>query len=151
MTPMTQPRSITILLADDDPDDRLLARDALAAGHVANTLRTVEDGEELMNYLHRRGEYGIEGAAPRPGLILLDLSMPKKDGLGALAEIKADPALKHIPVVVMTTSREDEDICRSYDLGANSFVTKPIRFETLVDVMKTMGRYWFEVVELPEA
>jgi CheY-like chemotaxis protein len=151
MTSTTQPRSTTILLADDDPDDRLLARDALAAGRVANTLRVVEDGEELMNYLHRRGAYGLEGAAPRPGLILLDLSMPKKDGLGALAEIKADPVLRQIPVVVMTTSSGDEDICRSYDLGANSFVTKPIRFETLVDVMKTIGRYWFEVVELPEA
>jgi CheY-like chemotaxis protein len=104
-----------------------------------------------MDFLHRRGSYSGEGAAPRPGLILLDLSMPKKDGLRALAEIKADPGLRQIPVVVMTTSSQDEDISRSYDLGASSFVTKPIRFELLVEMMRTIGRYWFEVVELPEA
>jgi CheY-like chemotaxis protein len=142
---------MTILLADDDADDRLLARDALAAGRVVNALYTVGDGEELMDFLYRRGSYSGEGAAPRPGLILLDLSMPKKDGLRALAEIKADPSLRQIPVVVMTTSSQDEDISRSYDLGASSFVTKPIRFELLVEMMRTIGRYWFELVELPEA
>ena len=104
-----------------------------------------------MNYLHRRGAYDVEGAAPRPALILLDLSMPKKDGLRALAEIKADRALRQIPIVVMTTSNQDEDIGRSYDLGASSFVTKPITFKALVAVMKTIGEYWFEVVELPES
>jgi two-component system, response regulator len=142
---------MTILLADDDPDDRLLVRDALAAGGVLNHLHTVGDGEELMNYLHRRGAYSVEGAAPRPGLILLDLSMPKKDGLRALEEIKTDPAFRHIPIVVMTTSNQEDDIGRSYDLGASSFVTKPVTFEALVTVMKTIGQYWFEVVELPEA
>jgi two-component system, response regulator len=142
---------MTILLADDDPDDRLLVRDALAAGGVLNHLHTVGDGEELMNYLHRRGAYSVEGAAPRPGLILPDLSMPKKDGLRALEEIKTDPAFRHIPIVVMTTSNQEDDIGRSYDLGASSFVTKPVTFEALVTVMKTIGQYWFEVVELPEA
>jgi CheY-like chemotaxis protein len=151
MTPGAASRPMTILLADDDADDRLLARDALAAGRVVNVLYTVGDGEELMDFLHRRGSYSGEAAAPRPGLILLDLSMPKKDGLRALAEIKADPGLRQIPVVVMTTSSQDEDISRSYDLGASSFVTKPIRFELLVEMMRTIGRYWFEVVELPEA
>jgi CheY-like chemotaxis protein len=141
---------MTILLADDDPDDRLLVRDALVAGGVAGSLRTVGDGEELMNYLHRRGHYSTEGAAPRPGLILLDLSMPKKDGLRAIAEINADPALRQIPIVVMTTSNQDEDVGRSYDLGASSFVTKPVTFGALVGVMKTIGQYWFEIVELPE-
>jgi CheY-like chemotaxis protein len=150
MTPVARNR-MTILLADDDPDDRLLVGDALAAGGVLNDLHTVGDGEELMNYLHRRGAYDVEGAAPRPALILLDLSMPKKDGLRALAEIKADPALRQIPIVVMTTSNQDEDIGRSYDLGASSFVTKPITFKALVAVMKTIGEYWFEVVELPES
>jgi CheY-like chemotaxis protein len=150
MTPVARNR-MTILLADDDPDDRLLVGDALAAGRVLTDLHTVSDGEELMNFLHRRGAYSVEGAAPRPALILLDLSMPKKDGLRALAEIKADPSLRQIPVVVMTTSNQDEDIGRSYDLGASSFVTKPITFQALVAVMKTIGEYWFEVVELPES
>ena len=149
MTPAS-PNRMTILLADDDPDDCLLVRDALVAGGVVGSLHTVGDGEELMNYLHRRGTFSAEGAAPRPGLILLDLSMPKKDGLRAIAEIKADPALRQIPIVVMTTSNQDEDVGRSYDLGASSFVTKPVTFEALVGVMKTIGQYWFEVVELPE-
>jgi CheY-like chemotaxis protein len=144
------PNRMTILLADDDPDDCLLVRDALVAGSVVGSLRTVGDGEELLNYLNRRGTFSAEGAAPRPGLILLDLSMPKKDGLRAIAEIKADPALRQIPIIVMTTSNQDEDVGRSYDLGASSFVTKPVTFEALVGVMKTIGQYWFEVVELPE-
>jgi CheY-like chemotaxis protein len=149
MTPVL-PNRMTILLADDDPDDCLLVRDALVAGGVVGSLRTVGDGEELLNYLNRRGTFSAEGAAPRPGLILLDLSMPKKDGLRAIAEIKADPALRQIPIIVMTTSNQDEDVGRSYDLGASSFVTKPVTFEALVGVMKTIGQYWFEVVELPE-
>jgi two-component system, response regulator len=149
MTPAS-PRRMTILLADDDPDDRLMVRDALVAGGVVGSLRTVGDGEELMNYLNRRGTFSAEGAAPRPGLILFDLSMPKKDGLRAIAEIKADPALRQIPIVVMTTSNQHEDIGRSYDLGASSFVTKPVTFEALVGVMKAISQYWFEVVELPE-
>ncbi len=146
---MPTPKPITILLADDDADDRLLAQEALAESRLANDLRIVEDGEELMDYLHRRGRFQDEAAAPRPGLILLDLNMPRKDGREALREIKADPSLRCIPIVVLTTSKAEEDIYRTYDLGVNSFITKPVTFEGLVQVMKVLGRYWFEIVELP--
>ncbi|MGH8509031.1 MAG: response regulator, partial [Gammaproteobacteria bacterium] len=140
---------ITLLMADDDPDDRLLAKDALAEARVANDLRFVADGEELLDYLHGRGRYNAPDSAPRPGLILLDLNMPKKDGREALQEIKANPELRQIPIVVLTTSKAEEDIYRSYDLGASSFIIKPVTFEGLVEVMKTLGRYWIEIVELP--
>lgn len=143
------PKAVTILLADDDADDRELAREALQQSRLLNTLHMVSDGEELMDYLHRRGRYAAQGAAPRPGLILLDLSMPKMDGREALAAIKKDPTTRQIPVVIMTTSSADEDICRSYDLGASSFITKPVTFPALVEVMNGIGRYWFELVELP--
>jgi len=142
-------RPITILLADDDEDDRKLAQDALVESRLANDLHTVEDGEELMDYLLRRGKYAALADSPRPGLILLDLNMPKKDGREALREIKADPSLRQIPVVVLTTSKAEEDIYRTYDLGANSFITKPVMFESLVRVMRELGTYWFEIVELP--
>lgn len=146
---MPTPKPITILLADDDADDRLLAQEALEESRLANDLRIVEDGEELMDYLYRRGRFQDEAAAPRPGLILLDLNMPRKDGREALREIKADPNLRCIPIVVLTTSKAEEDIYRTYDLGVNSFITKPVTFEGLVQVMKVLGRYWFEIVELP--
>jgi CheY-like chemotaxis protein len=139
---------IVILLADDDADDRMLAQDALAESRLANELRCVEDGEELLEYLQRRDRYA-DREAPRPGLILLDLNMPRKDGREALREIKADPALRQIPVVVLTTSKAEEDVYRSYDLGVNSFITKPVTFDGLVAVMKTLGKYWFEIVNLP--
>ena len=142
-------KSMVILMADDDADDRLLAKDALAECQFASDLHFVENGEELLDYLHRRGKYTQLAESPRPGLILLDLNMPKKDGREALREIKADPALRKIPVVVLTTSKADTDIGRIYELGANSFISKPVSFESLVDVMKTLGRYWFEIVELP--
>ena len=142
-------KPITILMADDDADDRQLTKDAFAESRLANDLRFVEDGEDLLDYLHRRGRYAAEGAAPRPGLILLDLNMPRKDGREALREIKSDPSLRHIPVVVLTTSEAEEDVYRSYDLGVNSFITKPVTFEGLVAVMRTLGQYWFEIVELP--
>jgi CheY-like chemotaxis protein len=143
-------KPITILLADDDADDRMLAREALAESRLANDLRFVEDGEELIEYLMRRGRYADPQSSPRPGLILLDLNMPRKDGREALREIKSDPSLRQIPVVVLTTSKAEEDIYRTYDLGVNSFVTKPVTFEGLVAVMRTLGRYWFEIVELPD-
>jgi CheY-like chemotaxis protein len=143
----TERRSITILLAEDDPDDRMLVQDAVTEGRLVNEVRCVEDGEELMDYLHQRGKHA---GAPRPGLILLDLNMPKKDGREALKEIKADPSLRQIPVVVLTTSKAEEDIFRSYDLGANSFVTKPVTFRSLVELMVSLGHYWLEIVELPE-
>lgn len=134
-------------MADDDADDRMLTKEALEESRVLNDLRFVEDGEELIEYLKRRGKYED---APRPGLILLDLNMPRKDGREALKEIKSDPDLRRIPVVVMTTSKAEEDIYRSYDLGASSFITKPVTFDRLVELMKTMGQYWVEFVELPE-
>jgi len=144
-------RPITILIADDDADDRLMASEALEESRLANDLRFVEDGEELLDYLYRRGRFAGEGAAPRPGLILLDLNMPRMDGREALREIKSDPGLRSIPVVVLTTSKAEEDIYRTYDLGVNSFITKPVQFESLVEVMKALGKYWFEIVELPDA
>jgi len=142
-------KSIVILMADDDADDRLLAKDALAECRLANELHFVENGEELLDYLHRRGKFVNLANSPRPGLILLDLNMPKKDGREALKEIKDDPRLRTIPVVVLTTSSADTDISRIYELGANSFITKPVSFDSLVEVMKILGRYWFEIVELP--
>ena len=142
-------RPIVILLADDDADDRHLAREALAESRLINELHEVTDGEQLLDYLVRRGEYADPRSSPRPGLILLDLSMPRKDGREALAEIKSDPQLRQIPVIVMTTSSAEEDVCRSYDLGASSYVTKPVTFTGLVEVMRGIARYWFEIVELP--
>jgi CheY-like chemotaxis protein len=142
-------RPIVILLADDDEEDRMLAADALEESRVVNDLRFVEDGDELLDYLYRRGRYSEPDAAPTPGLILLDLNMPRKDGREALREIKADPDLRRIPIIVLTTSKAEEDIYRTYDLGANSFITKPVSFEGLVAVMRDIGRYWIEIVELP--
>ena len=143
--------TVTILMADDDEDDCMLAREALAESRLANDLHFVQDGEELMDYLYRRGKYAQESNSPRPGLILLDLNMPRKDGREALRAIKVDPNLRQIPVVVLTTSKAEEDIYLSYELGANSFITKPVTFASLVEVMKTIGKYWFEIVELPLA
>jgi CheY-like chemotaxis protein len=150
---MTNPdgRPIVILLADDDAEDRMLAANALEESRVVNDLRFVEDGEELLDYLYHRGQYAADGVSPTPGLILLDLNMPRKDGREALREIKADPDLRRIPVVVLTTSKAEEDIYRTYDLGANSFITKPVSFDGLVSVMRDIGRYWIEIVELPPA
>ncbi|AKG24460.1 chemotaxis protein CheY [Calothrix sp. 336/3] len=136
-------------MADDDDDDCMLAREALTESHLPNHLHIVKDGEELMDYLYQRGRYTDANISPRPGLILLDLNMPKKDGREALREIKAHPQLRKIPVIVLTTSKAEEDILRTYDLGANSFIIKPVTFAALVEVIKTIGKYWFEIVELP--
>ena len=146
---MTPAETMTILMADDDHDDCLLVSKAFKACRLCNDLRFVGDGEELMDYLYQRGKYKDPGQAPRPGLILLDLNMPRKDGREALKEIKADPDLKEIPVVVLTTSKDEEDVLKSYGLGANSYITKPVTFEGLVEVVKSLGKYWFEIVELP--
>jgi CheY-like chemotaxis protein len=140
---------ITILVADDDLEDCLLIKDAMAESRLANDLRFVHDGEELLDYLNRRGRYAEPGSAPAPGLVLLDLNMPRMDGREALREIKGDPALHKIPVVILTTSKAEEDICRSYDLGVNSYIAKPVTFTGLVEVMRALGRYWFEIVALP--
>ena len=145
---MTKP--ITILCADDDPDDRMLMRDALEESRLANRLCFVQDGVELMAYLRREGRWADPDMSPRPGVILLDLNMPRKDGREALQEIKADPRLRTIPVVVLTTSSAEADILRSYDIGANSYIIKPVTFDGLVEVMRGLGRYWFEIVEQPK-
>jgi CheY-like chemotaxis protein len=146
---MSERASVVILMADDDADDRELTKDALTESRLANELYFVEDGAALLDYLHRRGAYSRPGSAPRPGVILLDLNMPRMDGREALREIKADPELRNIPVVVLTTSKAEEDILQSYDLGANSFITKPVTFDGLVEVVRGLGKYWFDIVELP--
>jgi CheY-like chemotaxis protein len=140
---------LTILLADDDPDDRLMVREAFEENHLLNPLHTVEDGEELMDYLYQRGKFA--GIAVRPNLILLDLNMPRKNGIEALQEIKSDPSLRTIPVIVLTTSKAEEDILRTYDLGVNSFIVKPVTFDSLVELVKELGKYWFQLVELPNS
>jgi two-component system, response regulator len=142
-------KPISILVADDDADDRFMIREALLEGRIANELFEVADGEELLDFLRYSGAHATRDGQPQPGLILLDLNMPKKDGRQALKEIKSDPSLRSIPVVVLTTSRAEEDILRTYDLGVSSFITKPVSFDGLVDIMKTIGKYWFEIVELP--
>jgi two-component system response regulator len=144
-----QGKPVTILMAEDDPDDRLMTREAFEESRLVNDLRFVENGVELMDYLHRRGKYADPATSPRPGLILLDLNMPKKDGREALREIKADPRLKNIRVVVLTTSKAEEDIFRTYNLSAASYITKPVTFAALTEVIRTLGKYWLEIVELP--
>jgi len=175
--------TISILMADDDEDDCLMTKEALEEAKVENNIYFVKDGEDLMDYLYHRGSYSDEEKFPRPGLILLDLNMPRKDGREALGEIKADPmmtgqvcmsvervyveepvaeaftqklgeikadpTLRQIPIVVLTTSKAEEDVYRTYDLGVNSFITKPVLFEGLVEVMKTLSHYWFSIVKLP--
>jgi CheY-like chemotaxis protein len=148
---MQRPKPISILVADDDPDDREMTRDAFDANLLRNPVAFVDDGEALLDYLNRTGPFADSEAAPLPGLILLDLNMPRKGGRETLAALKADPRLKHIPVVVLTTSKAEEDIARSYDLGASSFITKPVTFDSLVQVVGAFGKYWLEIVELPPA
>jgi CheY-like chemotaxis protein len=148
MEPDAKP--IIILLADDDAEDREMTRKAFDRNRLANEFYTVADGEELLDFLHHRGAYAPPALSPTPGLILLDLNMPRMDGREALAAIKADPALRRIPVVVMTTSQAEQDITRSYDLGTNSFISKPITLGGLVDVARVLGHYWFQIVSLPE-
>jgi CheY-like chemotaxis protein len=140
---------ITILMADDDADDRRLTQEALEEGRLINEVKFVDNGEELMDYLRHQGKFAPPAEAPRPGLILLDLNMPRKDGRAVLQEIKSDPDLRQIPVVVLTTSKADEDVYKSYDLGVNSYIVKPVTFEALVDILQTLEKYWFEIVELP--
>ncbi len=147
---MTPKNSIPILVADDDLDDQLMIKEAMQESRLLNELYFVKDGEDLLKYLERRDLYSDEKKYPMPGLILLDLNMPRKDGREALREIKSNPELRQIPVVILTTSKAEEDIFRSYNLGVNSFVTKPVQFSSLVEVMRALGQYWFEVVRLPK-
>jgi CheY-like chemotaxis protein len=143
-------QEIVILLADDDAEDREMTAKALQKNRLANDFYTVADGVELMDFLHHRGRYAPPALSPTPGLILLDLNMPKKDGREALAEIKADSTLRRIPVVVITTSKAEEDVIRAYDLGSSSFISKPITLPGLVEAMSVLGKYWFQIVTLPE-
>lgn len=149
--PLSKVKPITILMADDDEDDRLLTQDALAESRVINDLHFVEDGVELLEYLERKGKFETKDSSPRPGLILLDLNMPRMDGREALEAIKANPNLKGIPVVILTTSKQEEDMVKGYNLGAASYITKPVTFDGLVDLMKALGKYWVEFVELPSS
>lgn len=140
---------ISILVADDDPDDRLLIKDALDEVRLANVVDFVEDGEQLIDYLYARNGFEDREGKPLPGLVLLDLNMPRKDGREALQEIKADPKLRRMPVVILTTSKAEEDIFRTYDLGVNSFVVKPVSFEELMKTMSMVSEYWLQIVQLP--
>ncbi len=142
-------KTLIILMADDDEDDRLLTHEALMESRVLNELHFAEDGVQLMGYLRGEGVYADREKYPLPGLILLDLNMPKMDGREALAEMKKDPVLKRIPVVILTTSKAEEDMLKGYDLGAASYITKPVTFDVLVELMRTLGKYWVEFVELP--
>ncbi len=146
----THKKPITILMADDDADDRMLTGDAFTENRLLNDLRFVEDGEELMDYLYHRGKYADPSDAPRPGLILLDLNMPRKDGREALAEIKADESLRQIPVIVLTTSKAEEDIYKTYNLGVSAFIVKPVTFESMVAAVGILAKYWFGIVQLPD-
>ena len=141
--------AMTILYAEDDPDDRVLTADALRESRLPNPLAIVEDGAELLAYLRREGRWTDPASSPRPGVILMDLNMPIMDGREALAAVKADRRFATIPVVILTTSRAEADVVRSYEIGANSYITKPVTFDGLVQVMAELGRYWFETVQLP--
>ena len=143
-------KQLTILIADDDEDDRLMTKEALEEGGSMLDIQFVEDGAELLDYLLSKNKYANNTNNPKPDLILLDLNMPKMDGREALAKIKGNPDLKCIPVVVMTTSKANEDIQQTYDLGVNSFIKKPVSFNVLVDILKNVTQYWFGTVELPK-
>jgi two-component system response regulator len=142
-------KPVIFLMAEDDPDDRLLIKEAFEESLVSNSIYFVEDGVELLDYLRWQDKYANPIEAPTPDLILLDLNMPRKDGREALAEIKSDPRLRYIPIVVLTTSKAEEDIMRSYDIGAASYITKPVTFDGLVEAIKGLGQYWVQIVRLP--
>jgi CheY-like chemotaxis protein len=142
-------KPVVILMADDDADDREMTREAFQESRLANDLRFVADGEELLDYLYRRGKYTNPVDSPFPSILLLDLNMPKKDGREALRELKADPRFRSIRVIVLTTSKAEEDILRTYDLSAASYISKPVTYTSLVDVVATLGKYWLQIVELP--
>ncbi|MGF1477111.1 MAG: response regulator [Geminicoccaceae bacterium] len=146
---MNTPMPIKILVADDDPDDRMMIEDAFAENRVANEIDFVEDGEQLIAFLRREGDYADLQGQPFPGIILLDLNMPRMDGREALRELKSDPELCRIPVIVLTTSQAEEDIVRTYGLGVSSFITKPVSFEGLVEAVSVICQYWIQIVALP--
>ena len=142
-------KPVVFLMADDDADDRLLIKEAFQESLISNSIYFVEDGVQLMDYLRKQGQYASPAEAPTPDLILLDLNMPRKDGREALAEIKSDARLRYIPIVVLTTSKAEEGIMRSYDIGAASYITKPVTFDGLVESIRGLGQYWVQIVRLP--
>ncbi len=145
----TSSQPIRIVVADDDADDRMMIKDAFEESKLGNPVDFVEDGVELMEYLNRQGKWTHLANQPFPGFILLDLNMPRKDGRTVLKEIKESTELHRIPIVILTTSKAEEDIIRTYNLGVNSFICKPVSFDKLVDIVKTVGHYWIEIVALP--
>ena len=140
---------VRIVVADDDADDRMMIKDAFEASKLANEIDFAEDGVQLLEYLRREGKWSKLAGEPYPGFILLDLNMPRKDGRTVLKEIRNDPVLHRIPVIILTTSKAEEDIIKTYNLGVNSFICKPVSFEKLVEIVKTVGHYWIEIVQLP--
>ncbi len=148
MTNTTSQGKISIIMADDDADDRLLTQSAFEENQISNPMHFVENGQELMDFLQRKGKYNALNH-PLPSLILLDLNMPKMDGREALREIKADPDLRKIPVLILTTSKSEKDIVESYSLGASCFISKPANFEQLLEVVKNIGRFWLETASIP--
>ena len=143
-------KPVTILVADDDPDDRKLTQEAFTESKLANDLRFVEDGVEVFDYLNRRGKFADPASSPWPSLMLLDLNMPRMDGREVLVELKKNPRYSAIRVIVMTTSKSEADINKAYLLNAASYITKPVTFDSLVNVVTTLGKYWLEIVELPD-
>ena len=146
---MSETLQFPILVADDDADDRMLIEEAFDESETGNRIEFVKDGEELLEFLRREGDYTSRTEESDPGIILLDLNMPRKDGRVALKEIKEDPRLRQIPVIILTTSKADEDIIRTYQLGVSSFITKPKSFEELLNLVKVLNDYWVETVKLP--
>ena len=144
-----QARLATILLAEDNPAEQNLTRRALSKGLMQCDLRIVSDGEEAMAYLLRQGKYEDPKASPRPDLFLLDLNMPRLDGRQVLERTKSDPGINTIPVVVLTTSTHEQDVVRSYELGCNSFINKPVDVHAFLDALKQLGSYWLKLVVLP--
>jgi CheY-like chemotaxis protein len=142
-------KTVTVVLAEDDPEDRYLIDEALSESRVPHQLNVVEDGDELLDYLYNRGKYEAKEDAPRPGLILLDLSMPRRNGWEVLELIKNDPDLKRIPTVILTNSHAEEDILRAYKLGVSGYISKPVSYMGLLNAMKTLGSYWLEINRLP--
>lgn len=146
---MKENKTPLILIADDDEDDRMFTKEAFDENFEHNEIRFVNDGVELLDYLRRKNKYSNPVLSPRPSIILLDLNMPKMDGREALKEIKTDPKLRTIPVVILTTSKAEQDIVKTYDLGVNCFITKPVSFTAFLEVTRTLGHYWFDIVKLP--
>jgi two-component system, chemotaxis family, response regulator Rcp1 len=143
---LTMAKPIEILLVEDSPSDVALTIEALKSGKIGNNLNRVADGVEAIEYLRQQGRFA---KSPRPDLIMLDLNLPKKDGREVLRELKRDPSLKHIPIIVLTTSRSDKDVLQSYELNANCYITKPVDFQQFIDVVKSIEHFWLSVVTLP--